>query len=175
MKKRLEEERNELGRRKAQMAAAPVSHHHTLTLGKKQKKWEQASYEKGDTATQGIQGMRDSGKAYGERVKEKDDTGCVKAENGNMQIGGKIESNEQDDEVWVVRENVSYDNNNDKEGMSNKMYENQCVVTEPTVTVNRNDKAMNKKNAEKGRKWNLTDKKKHGVFHICGLWDYVTG
>jgi len=35
MKKRLEEDRSELGRRKA---ANPTSHHHTLTLGKRQKK-----------------------------------------------------------------------------------------------------------------------------------------
>ena len=42
LKKRMEDERQELSRRRAQLAAAPTSHHHTLTLGKSKKKWDNA-------------------------------------------------------------------------------------------------------------------------------------
>lgn len=38
IKKRLEDERQEFVRRRAQLAAVPTSHHHTLTLGKSKKK-----------------------------------------------------------------------------------------------------------------------------------------
>jgi len=38
LKKRLEEERQELAKRKAQLSANSAPHHHTLTLGKRQKK-----------------------------------------------------------------------------------------------------------------------------------------
>ncbi|KAF2349700.1 Septin-type guanine nucleotide-binding (G) domain [Trinorchestia longiramus] len=180
LKNRLEEERNEFTKRRAQLATAPASHHHTLTLGKKSLTPKECSpRNSGGTSVSktervcsrdsGLEETCSGGRGEGSETSDGDSglvdgdsplLGCKKV----LPRGSFDEKFNNNENVWVKQDEVPRP----------ASIVGRALDTEELSSLIDQKKGKKKKNRKKFplSKWeNVKEGRKDG-FHICGLFKF---